>query len=304
MPADWRGRTRRTHTMLPQMWRSGAPRTPAALGAIWTLGVDPRLLILPEARLVVSWSPKCACTHVVAWALDRRGLLDAALAHGDWIHRYRVEVLNPSEEAWRAGAAVSTARGAGHTLLRITRDPAARLVSVFRHVVRNPAIWPKLAGAVTHPIDREGLSLEDLDRALSAQDLHPLSAADPHPRPQSHPVWRLGFYRVVTVNIDTDSLDAGLDAFDAEFGLRGSDAPPERLGEVAAAGRYAAQEPYRGRGPVERHRFHRRDTDGFPKAELLASPLLHDMVRRHHAAELGRVTTGDTAGRLFARPVG
>ena len=302
MRADRRGRARRAAFTARQLWRSGAPPTPAALRAVWTLGVDPRPLILPDARLVVSWAPKCACTHVIAWAFDRMGVLEAARTHHEWVHRYRIEVVNPSEEAWRAAAHVSARGGRGHTLLRVTRDPAARLVSIFRHAVRSARLWPQMAPWLSHDIAREGLSLEEFDRFLGAQDLGARSATNEHFSVQSHPVWDMRFDRVVTLNLDTHPLDEGLAAVDADLALGAGRPAPAALRKAASVERYAVEAPYEGGDPLERHRFRHAGAEGFPKAQLMASPLLLDMVRRHYAPDLGRVATGDTDGRLFAAP--
>lgn len=271
-------------------------------GALGPMGVEPRPLVLPRERLVVLWSPKSACTQVLLWVLNREGLLDAALAHHPWPHRYRMEALPRSAPHREAALAVAASGGAGHTLLRVTREPDRRLVSIFRHLLRHPRLLGDLSMKLGRDLGREGLSLADLDRFLVGEDLAASRArsVNLHLCAQAHPVEALGFDRVITLNVDTDPLEAGLAAVERDLGLA-----PTRLGEIARAAtirerHHARPVAYRGAEPIETHRFRPTDTRRFPTAALLASPLLQSMARRHHAADRGRVATADTAGRLFA----
>lgn len=260
-----------------------------------------RPLILPRARLVVSWSPKSACTHVVAWFFRHQGLLDAANAHSHWPHAYRIAVYNPSEARREAARAVWRARGEGYTLLRVTRDPTPRLVSIFRHALRHPMLREPVLRAVGRDLASGGFSLRDLDRYLGTQDLGARGVADPHFRVQSHPCWTMRWDRVITLNIDTHPLDSGLAAVEAELGLdRPAAGRSKKLDRLARPWRYASDSPYEGTGPIEAHRFDPDRLQPFPKAALLASPLLEGMARRHYAADWDRVATADSAGRLFA----
>ena len=50
---------------------------------------------------------------------------------------------------------------------------------------------------------------------------------------------------------------------------------------------------------IETYRFKPHETKAFPKRELMASPLLERMARRHYAMDYARVGSGDTGGELF-----
>lgn len=272
----------------------------AANGA-GALDVAGRPLILPRARLVIAWSPKSACTHVVAWFFRHEGLLDAANAHSHWPHDYRTAVYNPSEARREAARAVWRSRGEGYTLLRVTRDPTPRLVSIFRHALRHPMLREPVLRAAGRDPASGGFSLRDLDRYLGTRDLGARGGADPHFRVQSHPCWTMRWDRVITINIDTHPLDPGLQAVERELGLGEAESGgSEALGRLARPRRYASDGPYEGTGPIEAHRFDPKRLQPFPKEALLASPLLGSMARRHYAADWRHVATADSTGRLFA----
>ena len=284
--------------------RVGAPSP--AVRMYGALGVDNRPLIFPVEKLVVSWSPKAACTHVVAWFFRHQGLLKAAVYYDPWPHRFRSRVYYDTKTYHDAAEAVTRSGGAGWSLLRVTRDPDARMVSIFRHAARSPALWEPIQQRLGIDVRGDGLSLRDFDRFLAGERLLADGEVDIHFRVQAHPSWDMAFERVITLNIDTDALEPGLAEIEAEFSLRraGAGGRPSvgtaRLMQAAAPTRYARTAEYTGDDPIEEHRFQRSETDAFPKDALLASPLLQEMTRRHHAADIGRVATGDTAGRLFA----
>ncbi len=185
------------------------------------------------------------------------------------------------------------------TLLKITRAPANRLVSIFRHVCRYPILYKQVRQTLGFDVREEGLSLADLDRVLARLRLVVPTDADPHVRAQYHPLWDLPFAREITLNLDELPLEAGLNAVERDLGLPVTDfaALPEfaRLRET----HYATPGGFDGHQPIETFRFKPPHTQGFPKKALLSAPLLHAMAERHYAVDLGRVGSGDSAGRLF-----
>lgn len=260
--------------------------------------LEPRPLLIRAARLVVAWAPKAGCSHVAWWVFRHEGLMAAAEAHDPWPHKYRqfVYYRDPAYDA--ATGAIRAAGGRGWTLLRVTRDPAKRLVSIFRHACRFPFLREEARRRLGIDIREEGLSLRDLDAILRGRRLVVPTPMNPHVCAQTHPVWALGFDRVITLNMDETDLDAGLNAIERDLGLAPTDfaAIPAfaRLREEHYARETARAVPE----PVEAHRFRAADAAAFPKAQIAASPFLAAMARRHYRADLGRVDSGDSAGRL------
>lgn len=304
MPATpWLKRTLRPLQRRASVRLSEARGTAGAPGV---LGLNPRPLILPGrapggGHLVVAWSPKSACTHVLVWALRHQGLLEEAAEHHDWVHRYRRAVYYERDAHRAAMADVLGSRGAGHVLLRVTRAPLTRMVSIFHHVLRNRRLWREVGAATGRDVGREGLSLADLDRYMGRRDLSAWGTTDPHFCVQDHPALRLAYDRRVTVNVDEHDLDAALSAVEAEWAGPGAAIDAARMGEVTRRERHAPDAAWGGRGPIEEHRFRPSEVEQFPKSALLAAPFADAMTRRRHAADVGRVASGDSAGRIFAR---
>ena len=254
---------------------------------------------LGAAKIVVSWSTKAGCSHVILWAFVHNRLLDQALAYDAWPHKFRMHVYEKHAVFKLPLQAFLRSGGAGHTLLKVTRDPKARLVSIFRHACRFPFLRPLVQERLGFDPAVEGLSLTDLDAVLGGLPLIPPTTADPHVRGQYSPLWDLGFDRVITLNLDEVDLDASLNAVERALGLPVTDFASlpafQRLHET----HHARTRDFALQGPIETHRFRPRETQAFPKQQLMASPLLESMARRHYGADYGRVGSSDTAGELF-----
>jgi hypothetical protein len=261
--------------------------------------LEPRPLLIRDARLVVAWAPKAGCSHVAWWAFRHEGLLEAAEAHDPWPHKYRqfVYYRDPAYDA--ATAAIRAAGGRGWTLLRVTREPAPRLVSIFRHACRFAFLEPMVRRRLGFSQREQGLSLRDLDAVLRGKRLVVPTTMNPHVCAQAHPVWDLGFDRVITLNMDETDLDAGLNAVERALGLPATDFAAIPAFARLRAEHYAREAARPVAGPIEDHRFRAADAAAaFPKAAIAASPLLAAMTRRHYRADLGRVASGDSARRL------
>ena len=256
-------------------------------------------VFIDRADTVVSWSPKSGCSHVVLWAFLHEGFLAEASGAKELPHRFRLQVYQKRPAYTAALRRLRRDDGAGRTLVRVTRDPKRRLISIFRHACRFPFLAPLVRARLGFDPEAEGLSLTDLDALLGQLDLRSATAADPHVRCQWTPLWEMGFDRVVTLNMDERPLDPGLNAVERSLGL--PETAFDRLPAFQALRElhYARPRPYVGEGPIETHRFRRQETRHFPKRELLASPLLEAMARRHYRHDYGQVASGDTAGRLF-----
>jgi hypothetical protein len=256
-------------------------------------------LFIRRSNLAVAFSPKSGCSHAVLWAFLHEGLYREANAFDPWPHKFRLHVYHRRPEFRQPVRRLLATGGAGMTLLRITRTPANRLVSIFRHVCRYPILYKPVKRILGFDVRDRGLSLADLDRVLARMRLVVPTAADPHVRAQYHPLWDLPFDRVITLNLDELPLEPGLNAVERDLGLPPTDfaALPEfaRLRET----HYATPGGFDGSEPIETFRFKPEHTQDFPRSALLASPRLHAMAERHHAVDVGRIASGDTAGKLF-----
>lgn len=289
---DW---TRRLLTKLRPA-PEAAPEPVLAPGMDW-LGW-PWPLLHPDRNLVVSWSAKAGCTPTLIWFFQQLGVLETALAHHRFVHNWRNEVYHKSP-AYRARRAdLAQSGGAGYTLLRVVRDPDRRLVSSFRHAVKFPLLDDLAHEKLGLDLTKSGLSLRNLERLLADEDLGS-GRIDLHLRPQRHPVWKMGFDRVITLNMDRTGLTEGLAAVEADLDLPRTDFDLLEVAWRDDSRRYARDEPYQGAVPLEDFRFRRRKNAGFPKAQFLALPLLQDLARRHYGGDYPDIASADSAGRLF-----
>ncbi|WP_444758846.1 hypothetical protein, partial [Puniceibacterium confluentis] len=210
-----------------------------------------RPLVFADRPLVVSWSPKTACTHVLMWFLHHQNLLPAALYYGDWPHTFRGQVYYRSLSYRRAASALRDSRGRGYTLLRVTRAPHRRLVSSFRHVMRHNLLQDVLDPALGRDTSVSGASLTEVGCVLEQHDLCTPSGLDMHICAQFHPLWDMPFDRVITLNLDDMPLGAGLRAVEDELGLTPS--PVDDLPGLQAMRHrhYTGDAPHAGPAPVE-----------------------------------------------------
>jgi hypothetical protein len=259
----------------------------------------PAPIAVAAERMVVAWSPKSACSHVALWTFLHEGLAAEAAAYHEWPHEYRMRVYYRTPRFRRFAHAVSDAGGRGYTLLKITRDPAKRLVSMFRHACRFDYMAPLLRQKLGLDLARDGLSLRDFAAALDGLPLVAPTDVDPHLCAQYHPVWDWGWDRVITLNIDQTGLDAGLNAVEAEFGMAPTDFGAHPAFAALHQTHYAQPARLELAGPIEDHRFAFGRQRRFPSRQLLASPLVGALVRKAYAVDLGRTDLADSDGVLF-----
>jgi hypothetical protein len=256
-------------------------------------------VFIEKANAVVSWSPKAGCSHAVFWAFVHEECVSQAFAESPLPHKYRIHTYE-KQERYRLGLERLRRGGApGQTLVKVTRDPKHRLISIFRHACRRPFLHATVRATLGFDPAVAGFALADLDALLGRLDLTRPARVDPHLRPQASTLWDLPFGRVITLNMDETPLNASLNAVERELGL-----PTTEFGAIPAFKRlrethYARPRAFASGVPVETYRFKPSETRAFPKRELMASPLLEHMARRHYAMDYGRVGSGDTAGRLF-----
>lgn len=260
---------------------------------------EPRPLVFSDVPVVVSWSPKSACTHVLTWFLAHEGLVRAAEYFDPWPHEFRGKVLYRGVTYRRAATQFLDSGGTGHTLLRITRAPHKRLVSIFRHVARTLLIKNALDPVLGRDTAVTGFSLRELGEHLTGQNLITPSPVNVHLRAQYHPLWDRTFDRVITLNMDETSLDAGLEAIEREFGMGHRKPTDFDYFNGVRARHYSRDVPYDGDVAIEDARFGADKGPGFPKSALEQAPFTRALADRLYAVDLDRVATGDTAGRLF-----
>jgi hypothetical protein len=176
------------------------------------LQVNPWPLINPDARLVVLFSPKSACTNVAIWFFHHLVGAATVRAYNDWPHRYRKRVYYPSD-AYRKARAVDLT---GFRVIRVIRDPFDRAASTYRHVLRTTLAETQIARALGEPdMLRKGLSFE---RYLTFLEQIDLKTCDPHFRPQRHPLEDVLPVDYL-INISKEDLWTRLGGIERELGL-------------------------------------------------------------------------------------
>ncbi len=260
---------------------------------------DPRPLIFSDRPVVVAWSPKSACTHALIWYLAQEGLVRAAEFFDPWPHRYRGQVYYRSMMYRQAATRFLQSGGRGYTLLKITRSPVLRLVSIFRHVTRTGLLEPAMSSALGRDTSETGFSIREMGQYLDGRDLVVPSAENFHLCAQYHPVWDMPFDRVITLNVDETGLTEGLAVIERDLHL-----PERRVEDIpwfhsVRVRHYARDVPHEGNGAVEERRFGAASGADFPKSALEELEVVRDLAARLHGIDLGRVGTSDTVGRLF-----
>ncbi|SLN52683.1 hypothetical protein ROJ8625_02662 [Roseivivax jejudonensis] len=264
--------------------------------------LEPRPLIFADRPLVVAWTPKSACSTVLMWYLHLEGLLNAAAFYDPWPHQFRTRVYY-SSATWKHRAnAVADAGGTGFSLLRVTRDPVKRLVSTFRHSLRNPQFLRMLSDGLGRDCAETGHSLRDLAEVLMRHTLTVPTDVNVHAIAQTLPLMDMGFDRRLTLNIDTHDMEAGLNAVAAAFDL-----PATQFADIAylqeVTGRHHARDtPYSGDIPVDERRFCAADAAAWPKSALERSAAARDIARALYATDMANVSTDDSAGQIAFAP--
>lgn len=194
-----------------------------------SLGQGPLPLLDASRRMVISWSAKSACTHVVIWYLNRLGLLDQALRHHAWVHRYREEVLYRSEMYRDARDQLQREGASKWTYLKVVRDPVKRCVSSYRHALKHGYEDEKMSQALGCEIDHKiGYSYESFLEYLGQTDLNQCNF---HHRVQEHSLDTIPFGRTWLIHVDEQDLAGTLAQIDRIQGC----APLAEHGDSAAA---------------------------------------------------------------------
>jgi hypothetical protein len=176
----------------------------------------------PGFPVVVCWSAKSGCTTVLKWFLAQTGLLDEALAYGDWIHVYRQDKLFNSMGYALQCESLFKSSCHNTVIIKVIRDPASRAVSSFLHFLRyehDLEHWPN-AGDLTRwkgdvgLAEQQGLSFQQFLMYVAAQQVS-REWTDPHFRPQ--------YNEQQDSRVDTylrlEDLSAGLRSIEDRCGL-------------------------------------------------------------------------------------
>jgi hypothetical protein len=173
---------------------------------------SPRPLIHPEGRMIVVFSPKSACTSVVAWFLHQLGEAGAARAYHASPHQYRINVYYKSKTYYRA----LNLDLRGFRVVRVVSDPIDRAASSFRYAQRSGLTDDALAELPGRPnAGVAGMSFREFLDLLERMDL---TTCNEHFRIQRHPVEdQLPVTHLI--NVTTQDLFARLNEVERDLGL-------------------------------------------------------------------------------------
>jgi hypothetical protein len=241
---------------------------------------SPQPLIHPEVRLIVVFSPKAACTSVVAWFLHHLGQAEQARNYHESPHQYRIHVYNRSELYYRAlNLDLSHFR-----VVRVVRDPIDRAASSFRHVQRT-GIADHLFSAQLglSEVASKGVSFRQFLDLLEQVNL---ATCNEHVRIQRHPVEdQLPVTHLI--NISTQDLFTRLNEVERDLKLPVTDF--ERFGwirDIAERrgswnGRIDVSDAYEM--PLTRARAR---TGPWPDASALLTPPAQERLARLYAVDI------------------
>lgn len=175
------------------------------------------VLIHPQYKFVLIFSPKSACSSVVIWFLHTLGLAQEARAYDEWPHNYRIQKLmrSPAQEAARQ-LPLSELK-----ILRVVRDPVDRAASSFRHALGTGYARDQILAKLGVDIHQQGLSFQRFIDFLETEDL---DKCNPHHRRQKHPVENVRPADFL-INASRQDLFEGLNAFERIMGMPRTDFP-------------------------------------------------------------------------------
>lgn len=117
----------------------------------------------------MDWSPKAGSAVVVAMFLRHMGLLDEALRHHRWVHRYRIDVFNH-----RFPFSPEMLHDPAYFKFKVVRNPFHRAVSSYIHAMKfHYADIP-----IRAPLRRRdaGISFADFVRFLALRDFRRINS--------------------------------------------------------------------------------------------------------------------------------
>jgi len=235
-------------------------------------------LFLEDRDIALLWSAKAGCTFAVKWFFFQRGELETALAHSSWIHDYRTQVYRQSDAYW---AGVHRAEFGKFRYIRLVRDPFARAVSSYLHMVRtvgDHAFHQPFNDFLGRDIEEgPGVAFSEFCDFLLATDV---SRCDVHYRQQAHRLETEGLVDVDHV-VHLEHLERELEPLVRRYGLR-----QVAFDELSASHhntRRAPSEEFVGERP-----FRRSAEDTYPDYRAFYDAALTEKVRSVYREDLSR----------------
>jgi hypothetical protein len=254
--------------------------TPEAKRARELVRLGPGPLINPDARMIVLFSPKSACTNVAIWFFHHLGQGAEARKFSHWPHRYRQSVYYPSSLYQKACKLDLT----GFKVVRVIRDPYDRAASSFRHVMQTRKAKPLIARHLRDPkIETEGMSFEQFLTFLEQSDL---TTCDPHFRIQRHPIEDVLPVDYL-INISTDDLMERLRDVEQDLGLSPpSPAMHEWLAELKHHKRPSRE--FAARRDLQTRRFSQKEArrGPWPSHQAFLTPAVRERIGKLYAVDI------------------
>ncbi|MGI8740376.1 MAG: hypothetical protein ACR2KU_12405 [Gammaproteobacteria bacterium] len=164
------------------------------------LATRPRPILDSQHKLMLLWSAKAGCTFAVKWMLDHMGLLQEALAHDQWVHKFRVAKLYAGP-AHKASVRDFLTSFEGYRAIKIVRNPHKRAVSSYIHAACCGYEDARVSVFLGRPVDQHsGFTFREFVAYLETIDL---CTCNVHHRMQVHPLERY-FVRGSRFIIDLD----------------------------------------------------------------------------------------------------
>jgi hypothetical protein len=241
--------------------------------------IRPRPLIHPDARMIVIFSPKSACTSVAIWFFHQLGQAQAARNVSEWPHRYRQQYYRSDLYQNAFDLDLSS-----FSVVRVVRDPFDRAVSSFRHGLRTHLADEHLAKFIGRAdLVTTGLSFKEFLDALERCDL---SAVNAHFCVQKHPLEDVIPVKHL-INVSAQDLFARLNEVERDIGLPVTDfaklawlnkvgdrrSRVNQTGEVADAYTHPFTQKLARRGP-------------WPSYQAFLTPTARERIARLYAVDI------------------
>ncbi|HMN85455.1 MAG: hypothetical protein KF849_11950 [Rhizobiaceae bacterium] len=139
-------------------------------------------LVYPPGGFGLIWSAKSACTTAILWYFAHVGVLEAAMRHNHWPHRYRVDVLPHLDRVkeWVRQRDLADLRW-----VRVIRDPYARAVSSYRHALRYGYENERIEKTLGFSVATRGFSFDEFLTHLARINI---TRCNLHHRQQRNPI--------------------------------------------------------------------------------------------------------------------
>ena len=138
-------------------------------------------------RQTLLWSPKAGCTSTIQWFFFHANVLEQALIHHSFVHRYRQEIFQ-TDDVQKSSLAHFIKSPAKYTVIKTVRNPLSRAVSSYIHAIKRKIIHKEMSIFLNRILDDNiGFSFREFLLYLKTLDIH---SCDPHLKSQVHYVER------------------------------------------------------------------------------------------------------------------